>query len=174
MTGTDPNAFGPPPILVLEHPREKRHKCTVAILKGREGLAFRSVEETEGLDFHGALLLHAGADIELTPADAGRTLVLVDASWRWAERAARKIPIERRRLPRLETAYPRSSKLFRDPPGGLASAEAIFVVHAVFGRYEPTWLDGYRWKEDFLRVNADAIEDLLRRGREKDRKGESS
>ena len=73
----------------------------------------------------------------------------------------RKIRAPRRQLPLFETAYPRSSKLFRDPPGGLASAEALFVASLVFSRYDENLLDGYRWKEEFLEANRAAIRALM-------------
>ncbi|MHC5038095.1 MAG: hypothetical protein ACYTHM_12335 [Planctomycetota bacterium] len=145
---------------MVEHPREKRHKCTISVLKGREGLVFLPAEEVESVPWGDALLLHAGADSTLSPQDIGRPLVLVDASWRWAERVVRKIRLPRRRLPPFQTAYPRKSKIFRDPPGGLASAEALFVASLVFGVPDETYLDGYRWKETFLASNAMAIRAL--------------
>lgn len=156
-----------PPFTIIEHPREKKHKCTIAILRGRDGLDFLDAPDVEGRPWGDALLLHAGADRLLSPADAGRRLVLVDASWRWAERVVKKIPAPRRRLPPFVTAYPRSSKLFRDPPGGLASAEALFGACLVFGVRDEALLDGYRWKDAFLADNRALIEALLAGGEEK-------
>ena len=146
---------------VVEHPREKKHKCTVVLLKGREDLEFVGAEEAAERDWGDALLLHAGAERVLSRDDAGRPLILVDASWRWAERVCRKIRAPRRRLPLFETAYPRSSKLFRDPPGGLASAEALYVASLVLGAPDESFLDEYRWKSEFLSRNGDAIRSLL-------------
>ncbi|MHC4779699.1 MAG: ribosome biogenesis domain-containing protein [Planctomycetota bacterium] len=147
----------PPRFFVIEHPKEKKHKCTVSLLKGREDLTFLSVEEAESASWNDALLLDPSVDTLLTTRDAGKPLILVDASWRWAERVVRKMACSRRRLPPFETAYPRTSKLFRDPPGGLASAEALFVAALVMGRYDESFLDGYRWKVQFLEVNGDVI-----------------
>ncbi len=160
------NEIRPRPVItIVEHPREKKHKCTVAVLKGREGLVFLPAEEAVRKDWGDALLLHAGASQELEPADRQRPLILVDASWRWAERVVRKLPLPRRRLPPFRTAYPRSSKVFRDPPGGLASAEALFGALAVFGVYAEDVLDAFRWKEAFLAENRDLIRTLLERAR---------
>jgi pre-rRNA-processing protein TSR3 len=146
-----------PKFFIVEHPKEKKHKCTVAVLRGRENLAFVTAEEAETMDWGDAILLDPSVDRVLGPRDAGKTLILVDASWRWAERVVRKIGVPRRRLPQFETAYPRTSKLFRDPPGGLASAEALFVASLVMGETDETYLDGYRWRDEFLITNEDAI-----------------
>ena len=151
----------PPYFYIVEHPREKKHKCTVAFLRGREGLEFLRADEVESRDWGEALLLHAGAKEILSPRDAGRPLILVDASWRWAERVVTKIPAERRFLPHFETAYPRASKLFRDPPGGLASVEALFAACTVFGLRDESLLDGYRWKDGFLAENRETIRSYL-------------
>lgn len=150
-------ACAPPWCWIVEDPHERKHKCTVAILRGREDLAFLDSREIAGRDWADALLLHVAGERVLGPADAGRPLILVDASWRWAEKVARRIPAERRRLPEFRTAYPRSSKVYRDPPGGLASAEALFVASLIFSRRDETLLDGFRWKKEFLDENREAI-----------------
>lgn len=133
----------------------------MALLAGRPGLDFVPAGLVEGLDLASALLLHVEGGTVLSRADAGRPLVLVDASWRWAERVTKKMDCEKRRLPPFETAYPRSSKLFRDPPGGLASAEALFAASLVFGVRDEKLLDGFRWKKEFLERNGALIEALL-------------
>ena len=149
---------------IVEHPKEKKYKCTVSLLKGREDLTFLSTETAESMDWGDAVLLDPAVDRLLGPRDAGNPLILVDATWRRAERVVRKIPCSRRRLPPFETAYPRTSKLFRDPPGGLASAEALFVASLVMERYDESFLDGYRWREEFLTGNREAILGFRRRG----------
>jgi pre-rRNA-processing protein TSR3 len=154
-----------PHIYIIEHPKEKKYKCTVHVLKGREGLTFVERDDAVGRDWGDALLLHTEGETVLSAEDAGRPLILVDASWRWAERVARKIRVPRRRLPLFETAYPRTSKLFRDPPGGLASAEALFVASLCLGHFDETYLDGYRWKREFLETNRSVIDGLRFPGR---------
>jgi pre-rRNA-processing protein TSR3 len=145
---------------IVEHPRERKHKCTVAVLRGREDLRFVDSREIEGRDWGNALLLHVEGERVLDAPDAGRPLILIDASWRWAERVARKLVAERRRLPEFQTSYPRVSKLHRDPPGGLASAEALFAAALCLGGYDESFLDAYRWKREFLEANRGAIGDL--------------
>jgi len=58
-----------------------------------------------------------------------------------------------RRLPALRTAYPRSSKTFRDPDAGLASVEALYAASVLLGEPHPEWLADYRWRDEFLRLN---------------------
>jgi pre-rRNA-processing protein TSR3 len=149
-----------PRFIIVEHPKEKKYKCTVSLLKGREDLTFLSPEAAESEDWGDAVLLDPSVDRVLGPRDAGKPLILVDATWRWAERVVRRLVCSRRRLPPFETAYPRTSKLFRDPPGGLASAEALFVAALVLGRYDESLLDGYRWRDEFLALNREAISGL--------------
>ena len=60
---------------------------------------------------------------------------------------------ELRRLPPLSTAYPRRSRTFADPDGGLASVEALYAALAILGRPRPELLADYRWAADFLRQN---------------------
>ena len=52
------------------------------------------------------------------------------------------------------TAYPRVSKLTEDPAVGLATIEAIYAAYAALGRDTTGLLDQYRWRDDFLRLNA--------------------
>ena len=147
-----------PRFLIVEHPKEKKHKCTIALLKGRPDIDFVSSERLEKVDLNGALLLNVEGERDLSPADADRTIVLVDASWRWAGRVARRMTCERRRIPGFVSAYPRSSKVFRDPPGGLASAEVLFIAALIMGVRDETLLVGFRWKKEFLEINRAAIE----------------
>jgi pre-rRNA-processing protein TSR3 len=146
-----------PRFFIVEHPKEKKVKCTMTGLYGRNDLTFLSTEEAESMAWGDALLLDPSVDRLLGRRDAGKALILVDATWRWAERVVRTIPCNRRRLPTFETAYPRTSKLFRDPPGGLASVEALFVASLVMGWYDESLLEGYRWREAFLAANREAI-----------------
>jgi pre-rRNA-processing protein TSR3 len=54
----------------------------------------------------------------------------------------------------MATAYPRVSKLFDDPPEGLASIEALSVAFAILGSDPRPLLATYRWGEVFLRENS--------------------
>jgi pre-rRNA-processing protein TSR3 len=87
-------------------------------------------------------------------ADAAHGLLLLDGSWRWADRMTRDfLDIPPRSLTGFRTAYPRVSKLGTDPDNGLASVEALFLAHHLLGRPTTGFLDHYLWAEEFLRLN---------------------
>jgi len=65
-------------------------------------------------------------------------------------------PIRRSIPGGLRTAYPRVSKVFDDPAGGLASIEALYVARKLLGDDDPQLLDGYHWQDDFLAIVAAA------------------
>jgi len=53
----------------------------------------------------------------------------------------------------VQTAYPRVSKTYDDPAGGLATVEALYAAYRLLGRPTEGLLDHYRWAEEFLRRN---------------------
>jgi pre-rRNA-processing protein TSR3 len=85
--------------------------------------------------------------------------LLLDCSWRRVESLGRTVVGEpvRRRLPALQTAYPRRSRTYEDPLEGLASVEALYAALALMGHPRPELLVSYRWAEDFLRLNAELL-----------------
>ncbi len=94
----------------------------------------------------------------LTEADAGQGILLLDATWRYAERMQRLtqgIPnLVARRLPdQFRTAYPRRQEDCLDPERGLASIEALYLAYWILRRDCSGLLDGYYWKEQFLDKN---------------------
>jgi pre-rRNA-processing protein TSR3 len=141
------------------HPKEKRHKCTLNPLLNRPDIEAFQFPDLEGIDFEGTVLLSPGGD-PLTRENSGSHLLVVDSTWRYAGSIVSKIPCPRRSIRGFVTAYPRTSKLFRDPPGGLASAEALFAAALILGIYDDTLLEHYRWKQDFLKMNKRLIENL--------------
>ena len=52
--------------------------------------------------------------------------------------------------PGISTAYPRVSRNFPDPDGGLASVEALYVALRILDDDDPSILDGYHWRDEFL------------------------
>src|SRR5260370_35984598 len=160
-----------PPTVIVRDGRENPKKCTIAPLRRRTDLVFLSypanlqrplLEESVGRDsdfgfrisdLNGYVRL-APDGPELSPADAGSGLLLLDGSWRRAEamiRAYEHIPP--RSLTGYRTAYPRVSKRGTDPSNGLAPIEALFLAYPIFGRPTAGLLDHYRWAEEFLRLN---------------------
>ena len=92
---------------------------------------------------------------ELTPADRGLDLLLVDCAWRKLAAISKAIDGEllARRLPKLVTAYPRRSKVALDPRDGLASVEALYAAISLLEGPRPELLANYRWAEQFLASN---------------------
>jgi pre-rRNA-processing protein TSR3 len=94
----------------------------------------------------------------LSTEDRESGLLVLDGTWKYAERMERDysdLPV--RSLQSWVTAYPRRSKLYDDPAAGLATIEAIFAAYVQMGRDPEGLLADYRWREEFLRVNAERL-----------------
>ncbi len=158
MSGT---ASGPvrlsPPTICVVHPRERRSKCSLEPLRGREGFVFWTFPERGEEPLEGYVRLGMGGEV-IGPEDAAGGLLLLDGTWRLTagmEPGYAELPV--RSLPGLQTAYPRSSKIFDDPEGGLASIEALWAAYHLMGRPTKGLLDHYRWAEQFLAANSDLL-----------------
>ena len=146
-----------PPTIFVVHPKERRSKCSVEPLRGRDGFVFwkfprRGPEPLDGYFRHGL------GGPQLTTADAPNGLLILDGTRRYAatmERDYANIPI--RSLGPWQTAYPRTSKLFEDPAAGLATIEALVAAYAQMGRPMDGLLDRYQWRDDFLKKNSNLI-----------------
>lgn len=139
------------PVVVIRHPKERLSKCSLRPLHGRAGFTFLRATKGFRYDATGHLLLTVDAP-PLTAADLGHPLLLLDSTWRHLaalEACVIGRPI-RRSLPGIRTAYPRVSRLFADPPQGLASVEALYAALRILGQEDPALLDGYHWREEFL------------------------
>ncbi len=150
---TAAHAAAPRPTIIVVHPKEKRRKCTVQPLRGRSDLVFWTYPRRDRRSLDGYVRLGLGGP-ELSANDADRGLLILDGTWRLAERMEadfEALPV--RTLPVWETAYPRVSKLFDDPLGGLATVEALFAAHCLLGRDVSSLLDEYHWRTEFLTLN---------------------
>ena len=107
------------PITVIRHPKERRSKCSLRPLEARSEITFHRARPDWSLDVSGFTILALGAP-ELSPADAGRPLLLLDSTWRLLPQLETCLRGEgiRRTLPAVPTAYPRVSKLTADPSRG--------------------------------------------------------
>ena len=146
-------------ILIVRDPRESTRKCSLTPLRGRPGIELRSWTRDRAIDVGACTLLHPDGP-PLTRADAGRRLLLVDASWRHLPQVLRDLrgDLARRSIPPgFVTAYPRRSRTFEDPRTGLASVEALYVALAALGRPRLDLLDGYRFAPEFLERNAASL-----------------
>ena len=139
--------------VVIRHPKERLSKCSLVPLHGRPDITFHKATAKFRFDADGYTLLTPDAPV-LSAADAERPLLLLDGTWRYAaqlEACLTGNPVRRSLPTDLVTAYPRKSKLFDDPETGLASVEALYAARRLLGDDDPSLLEGYRWKEEFLR-----------------------
>ena len=142
-----------PDTIIVVHPREKRSKCTVEPLRGRDGFTFNTFPDPIECSLDGYVRLGFGGPV-LGPDDQDLGLLVLDGTWRLAERMENiyaDVPI--RSLPECQTAYPRVSKLFDDPLGGLATIEAVYVAYRQLGRDTAGLLDQYYWSREFVDQN---------------------
>ncbi len=151
-----------PEILILRLNKESPRKCSLTPLRQRGDARIRwmDCELGEAVEVGEATLLHPEGEL-LSVVDAARPLLLVDSSWRDLPRVLRGVSgrLVRRRLPtELRTAYPRKSNWFADPTTGLSSIEALHAARTLLGAREDALLEGYRWKEEWLRANAALLE----------------
>lgn len=144
----------PPPVLIIVRRGEDPRKCTVRPLRGTPGIDFLPYPLRNKPDFSHHLLLAPDAP-PLSAADAGRPLLLLDASWRHAAAMRRAVePVEARSIPPgWQTAYPRRSKTHADPETGLATVEALFAALCTLGLRDDALLRFYPWRAAFLDLN---------------------
>jgi pre-rRNA-processing protein TSR3 len=143
-----------PDVLILRDPRESWKRCSLAPLRGTEGVTFREYRADRTVDATGRILLnHEGPP--LTADDAGRDVLLVDSSWRRLPKLLDTVVGEPvvRSLPPLVTAFPRKSRIFDDPDAGLASVEALYAALAILGHPRPELLAEYHFADAFLAAN---------------------
>ena len=143
---------------VIRHPKERISKCSLRFLHDRPEMTFLRGTPGTNFDATGFILLAVDAP-PLSIADQGHPLLLLDSTWRWLPQLDACVTGEpiRRSIPgELRTAYPRISKVFDDPAGGLASVEALYVARRLLGDDDPDLLHGYHWKDEFLEIVANA------------------
>ena len=147
-----------PPVLIIVRRGEDPRKCTVRPLRDSPGLVFASYPARNLPDLSRHLLL-APDSPPLSPADAARPLLLLDASWRHARTMRKSVePIESRSIPpQWRTAYPRQSKIHADPSAGLATVEALFAALYTLGRRDDSLLRFYPWRDAFLELNSSLL-----------------
>jgi len=142
-----------PPTIIVVHPREKRSKCSVEPLRNREGFVFWTFPESGPESLENYVRLGIGGEV-LSTDDADRGLLVLDGTWRLADRMDkffRHVPL--RSLPPIKTAYPRASFIYPDPAGGLATIEAVYAAYRILGRPCDGLLDKYHWAAEFRARN---------------------
>ena len=142
----------PIPTTVIRHPKEKIRKCSLRFLHERPEMTF--LRGNPGFVFDATGFTLRAVDAEpLSTKDNERPLLLLDSTWRWLPQLLACVsgePIHRSIPGNVRTAYPRSSKVFEDPEAGLASIEALYLARKLLGDDDPSLLDGYHWKDQFL------------------------
>ena len=142
----------PIPTTVIRHPKEKIRKCSLRFLHERPEMTFLRGNPGFVFDATGFTLLAVDAE-PLSTKDNERPLLLLDSTWRWLPQLLACVsgePIHRSIPGNVRTAYPRISKVFEDPDAGLASIEALYLARKLLGDDDPSLLDGYHWKDQFL------------------------
>ena len=150
--------MSPIPTTVIRHQKEKVSKCSLRFLHNRPEMTFLRNKPGFTFDATGYLLLAVDAE-PLSTRDAGRPLLLLDSTWRWLPQLLACVtgaPVLRSIPGSVRTAYPRVSKVFEDPTAGLASIEALYLARKLLGDDDPSLLDGYHWKDQFLQSLQDA------------------
>ena len=140
-------------VIVIRHPKEKIAKCSLRHLHDREEFTFLKARPRFFFDATNHILLSIESPT-LSPKDNAYPLLLLDSTWRLLPSLFNCIkgkPVLRSLHVETKTAYPRISKVSVDPQQGLASIEALFVAKRILGEEDDSLLDGYYWKEPFLR-----------------------
>lgn len=146
-----------PPTIIVVHRRENRKKCSVEPLRGQDGFVFWTYPDDGPELLDGYVRLGIGGPV-LSDSDRNCGLLVIDGTWRLAERMEKKyarLPV--RSLPPCQTAYPRVSKVFDDPAAGLATIEAIYLAYHLLGRDTSTLLGHYRWRDEFVKKNSELL-----------------
>ena len=144
------------PTVILRHKKENLKKCSLRGLEKVPEFHFFTYPKGTLPDVNNYLILDIEAKEELSLNDAHCGLLLIDGTWRYAEKMIGHLtsPLNKRRLPSgFITAYPRKQTLCPFPEEGLASVEALYIAYKLLGRDVEGMLDDYYWKELFLNRN---------------------
>lgn len=161
-----------PGVLVLQHYKENLRKCSLRVQRSRADFEFRTIEPVypnRGLIIDGGVVLTLDApvlnsdDRALFDARPENRLIVIDGTWTKIRSMVKNIvakkdasTVDYRSLPdSLVTAYPRRSKLYDDPEGGLSTLEALVAAYHLLGYPALDLLEEYRWKNEFLERNHD-------------------
>ncbi len=146
-----------PPTIVIRHRLENLKKCTLRGLESREDFLFLGYPYKVLPPLQDYLLFTLDAPV-LTPEDGDKGLLIIDATWRYANKMLQPLlkhpQLHARSLPpHYRTAYPRRQEDCPDPERGLASIEAIYIAYQILKRGTEGIFDRYYWKDKFLEIN---------------------
>lgn len=159
-----------PDIIILRHRKENLKKCSLRHVEQNESHRFLfytypddCIKKRLQLPQKSGLLHIGGKELDSSMKDP---LVLLDGTWRYSDVMYTMVP-EIRALPLYSlpsdwrTAYPRRQEDCVDPTRGLASIEALYIACLMTGRSTIGLLDGYYWRETFLKVNEKLIKKYI-------------
>jgi len=147
------------PTIIIRHRRENLKKCSLRGLETRPDFQFFSYPDT--LLRYPALSKYVLLDISgepLSERDRECGLILLDATWRLAEKMKRQLVcldgVPKRSIPvGFVTAYPRRQADCPNPDAGLSSLEALFIAFRLMGKKANFLLENYYWKRQFFEKN---------------------
>ena len=150
-----------PITLLLRHRKENLKKCSLRGLEKRDDCQFLSYPSGVLPPLADYILLAIEAP-PLSFSDAQSGVLLLDATWRYAEKMLKFIEAQgtviKRSIPKgFKTAYPRRQEDCSHPGEGLASIEALYIAYSILGRDTNGLLDQYHWKEEFLEKNKEQL-----------------
>jgi pre-rRNA-processing protein TSR3 len=145
---------------VLMDSRENPRKCTIHPLRGRADFKIRYFKRNAPIaPFSAEVLLHMDGDnlADLPKGAKIHSLAVIDCTWKKVAPALSRVQQPLPRLVRIPdgflTAYPRRNLEGKDPDGGLATIEALFIAAAFCGNWDETLLEHYHFGKDFIRIN---------------------
>jgi pre-rRNA-processing protein TSR3 len=146
------------PTYIIRHKRENLKKCSLRGLESSPHFSFFQYPVKEIPDLSNYTLLTMDAP-PLTANDSKNGLLILDATWRYAEQMLRQLEpylkhTIRRSIPSsYRTSYPRRQHDCPEPDLGLASIEALYIAYRILGKNTEGILDHYYWKDHFLLNN---------------------
>lgn len=152
---------------ILVDKNENPRKCTVQPLKYRADFALRRFGRGKPVGrLQADVLLHIEGEpldqLAAADRDALGSVAVIDCHWKRCAAIMAQLERPWPRLARIpdgfETAYPRRNLEGKDPDGGLATIEALFIAAAFLGVWDETLLKEYHFGTRFLEVNRDAFQ----------------
>ncbi|MCO5143208.1 MAG: hypothetical protein M9962_08980 [Oligoflexia bacterium] len=143
---------------ILIDKKENPHKCTIHPLKSREDFSIRYFSKNQKIQaFQADCLLHIDGQCLSNVSNNFQSLGLIDCTWRKVsgvlQRLEKPLPFLVKIPEGFQTAYPRKNQEGKDPSGGLATIEALFIAAAFCKKWDESLLDKYYFKQQFLDIN---------------------
>jgi len=146
-----------PPTIIIRHRKENLKKCSLRGLEKRDDMLFFSYPLKKDLPDLASYALLSFDGKELSMQDANSGIILIDGTWKYAEKMQSQIKqldnLQKRSLPKHLTGYPRKQTLCPFPEFGLASVEALFIAYKILQRDASSLLDNYPFKSSFFDKN---------------------